>query len=556
MAVPHERRRFLYGALSGLGLVGLVRADTARSNEPRPSGVFDVRDFGALGDGATRDTAAIQAAIDAAAANGGGIVVVPTGRFLSGTIVLKSRVTLHLSPGAVLFGSPSIADYPAKAFPARDLDIGGRQVWALLYAEGAEQIAVEGDGVIDGNGELFRRSEVQNPDVATNPRPRMVFFKNCRSVSLRDVTLREAGMWTVHLALCDTVRLSGLLVTSSFNLNQDGIVLDSCRNATVNDCHVNTVDDAIVLKSSFPQACSDITITNCVVRSSCAGLKLGTQSLGGFRNIAISNCVLHDCRLGGMKFQTVDGGDLENVTVQNIVMHNVAAPLSFRRGHRGFDFGFTEVERPRPVGRLCKVLISQVRAVLSPDAAHNGRTMSIAGLPGHPVEDVTVENLDVTFPGGGTAAEAHRTDVPERETAYPEHDMFGVLPASGLWVRHAARLTLRDLRFDHDTPDARPVVVCDDVEDLDLTRLHARVLGSEPLIRLHHVRDALVRDCRPTSETETFVLVEGEGSANVALSSNDLRRVRHPTITAGGFAGVIPEVNNLGHAPRLRDDSP
>ncbi|GLZ48985.1 exo-poly-alpha-D-galacturonosidase [Actinomycetospora sp. NBRC 106375] len=543
-ATPRRRRWFLGAAATGLGLAGLSGSGVGHRGIASPPGVFAVHEFGARGDGTTRDTAAIQAAIDAAAASGGGIVVFPGGTFLSGTIFLKSRVTLHLGPGAVLLGSPDVADYPARPFPARDLDVGGYEVWALVHAEDAEQITIEGDGVIDGNGAHFPRMEVLDPDVVTRARPRLIFFKSCRSVRLREVTLREAGLWTVHLAMCDTVRISGLSVTSTRHLNQDGIVLDSCTDATVSDCSVDTEDDAVVLKSSFPRACSNVTISNCVLRSRCAGVKLGTQSLGGFRAVAISNLVLHDCRLGGLKFQTVDGGDLEDVTVRDIVMHDVAAPLSFRRGARGVDFGFPDVQRPRPVGALRHVLISQVRATLSAGVPRDGATMSIAGVPGHPVEDVTLENIDITVPGGGTLSEARRGEVPERESAYPEHTMFGVLPAHGLWVRHAARLALRDVRVGIVAPDARAALVCDDVDDLDVVRLRAATSGPEPLVRLRGTRGAAVRGCRPGAG-ETFVRVEGQGSGDIALVGNDLRAVRVPVATSDGFAGRVSRTDDL-----------
>lgn len=458
----HERRRFLRGAAA---LAAAPLATACGGTPDRPA--IDVRSFGATGDGVTLDTAAIQATVDAAAASGGGVVHLPAGRFLSGTVVLRSDVTLRLARGAVLLGSTDIADYPAHELGARDLDVGGRQVWALLHAEGAERVVVEGDGTIDGQGAAFPKVPFPDPGTAAGPRPRMIFFRNCRGVELRDVVLREAGIWTVHLAQCETVRVRDLEVTSSVHVHQDGIVLDSCHDALVTDCRVDTLDDAIVLKSAYPQPCSQVTVTRCAVTSRCAGLKLGTQSLGGFRDVTISHCTLVRCRLGGLKLQTVDGGDLCDVTVHDLVMRDVAAPISLRRGARGFDFGDKQVQRPRPVGALRRVSISRVRAVVSADPEQRaGWTMSVAGIPGHPVEDVVLSDVEVVFPGGGTPAEAARVDIPEEETAYPEHTMFGVLPASGLWMRHAAGITLRDVRLRTATPDARPALVHDDVVGL------------------------------------------------------------------------------------------
>jgi hypothetical protein len=555
-----NRRDFVRAFATTTSGAGLALAALAPSRAPAQSapgsapvpGVFNVRDFGAKGDGVTKDTAAIQAAIDAGTRAGGGLVVFPAGRFLSGTIVLKDHVTLHLSPSAVLLGSPEAADYVAKPFPARDLDVGGFEIWALVYADGAQHIGIEGTGTIDGNGKPFPPLKA-TPDVAGSVRPRAVFWKNCRQVRVRDVTILESAMWSVHLALCERAWLENLTIVSSHFYNQDGIILDSCRDAFIDRCFVNTFDDAIVIKTSFPQPCVNIAIANCVLTSRCAAIKFGTQSLGEFRNVSISNCALYDCGLGGIKFLTVDGGDLQDVVVSNITMTNVSAPLFFRIGNRGQDFGFKDVIRPRPVARLRNVVVSGVRAVVSSlerfpgrkETMRTGATMGIAGLIGHPVEDIVLENIHVTYPGGGTLEEARRTNIPEREANYPENTTFGVLPAYGMFIRHAKGITLRNVHLELEKPDLRPALICDDVEGLDVNGLEARLHGSEPLMRLRQTRGALIRHSRPLGAIETFASIEGAQSADIALQANDLRRVRRATVKDEGVAAEVVMEGNL-----------
>jgi polygalacturonase len=279
-----DRRHFVRHLAAG-GTVAALAAVASTSRAPAQPvgsasgahGIFNVRDYGAKGDGTTKDTKALQAAIDACALAGGGVVFLPAGRFLSGTLILKSNLTLHLGPGAVLLGSPEPGDYQAKPFPARDLDVGGFDIWALLYAEGAHNLCIEGTGTIDANGKPFPPLK-KTPDVAGSVRPRAIFLKNCRQARFRDVTVLESAMWSVHLVLCAQVWIEGILVFSSHFYNQDGIVLDSCRDVIVSGCYVNTIDDAIVIKSSFPQPCANLAITNCVLTSQCAAIKFGMIS--------------------------------------------------------------------------------------------------------------------------------------------------------------------------------------------------------------------------------------------------------------------------------------
>jgi polygalacturonase len=485
-----NRRSAIATSLPGFGVAALLSQRNA-SGAPAPAapGVYNVRDYHALGDGKTLDTAAIQAATDACAAQGGGLVFFPKGRFLSGTIELKDNVTLYLSPESALVGSPNPRDYKARPFPARDLDVGGYEIWALVYSDGAKNVGIEGKGTIDGNGGPFP-PVVHAPDVAGSVRPRAVFLKNCSHVVLRDVVVRESAMWSVHLALCEKVFIHGISVFSSLFVNQDGLVLDSCRDAMVSDCFFNTYDDAVVLKASFPQPCRNISISNCVLTARCAAVKFGTQSLGAFKNVSIANCTCYDCGLGGLKFLTVDGGGLEDVSVSNVTMSNVSAPIFFRLGNRGFDFG-------------------------------------------------------VTFEGGGTLEETRRTDIPERANAYPENTMFGVLPAYGIFLRHAKGVTLNNVRLEVQKPDLRPALVADDVEDLEVFGFRAAGSGREPLIRLLETRGALIRGSRPPGAVERFLRVEGQGSRDIALLGNDLRQVRDTASLSGGFGGTVQEAGNL-----------
>lgn len=553
-----HRRQIFQNSLAALGLAGQSSAQPATPGQPRAKGLFHVSDFRAEGDGRTLDTKSIQGAIDACTQAGGGIVFFPPGRFLTGTLILKDNVVLHLSAGATLLGSQNTADYIAKPFPALDLDVGGYEVWALLYAEKARNIGIEGKGEINGNGKPFVAVPSRNPNgsrrysvQATSVRPRLLFWKGCRDASLRGVRLRDAGMWTAHFTLCDGLHVEGIDVYSDFFVNQDGIVIDSCRRVFVTGCTADTEDDAIVIKASYPQRCEDIVISECILTSRVAAIKFGTQSLGGFRNVSISNCTFFNCQNGGLKFFTVDGGDLEDVTVSNIAMNDVSAPVFFRRGNRGFNFGFKEVPLPRPIGRVRNILVSDIRATVSDrrrtraTPLRQGATMGIAGLPGFPVEDVTLDNIHVTYPGGGTIEEARRLNVSERENAYPENTMFGVLPAYGMYIRHARGVTIRNLRLDLETPDQRPALITDDVDGLDLSGFRAGTAGSEPLICLRDTRRAWIQNAKPSTDVETFLAVHGAQSAGIALTGSDLRGARNATASAGGFAGAVTQSGNL-----------
>jgi polygalacturonase len=409
----------------------------------------DVVSFGAKPDGKTLSTRALQAAIDDRFAKGGGTVVIPPGRFLSGTLVLKSNVRLWLESGAVLLGSTNLADYPEKR-PAFRSFTDTYTDKSLIYAENADNIAIEGHGVIDGQGKAFSGPY--------KVRPYMIRVISCRDVHVSDIELKDSPMWVQHYLDCDRVLIRGVRVHSQVNHNNDGIDIDCCERVRISDCEILSGDDAIVIKSTGPRPCRNITVTNCVLSTNCSALKLGTESNGGFENIAISNCTIYDTKLAGIAVEMVDGGKLERVSFSNIMMDGVGAPIFVRLGNRARPF--TE-NGPKPgMGRLRDVSISGVRATRC------GATgCAISGIPGHAIEGLAIENVKLEFVGGGK----RRTEpVPEVEEKYPEYSMFGRLPAYGFFCRHVKGVRFRNVEVSVAKDDERPAMMCEDVQDLDM----------------------------------------------------------------------------------------
>jgi polygalacturonase len=444
--------------------------------------VLNVKDFGAVGDGAAMDTKALQATIDACSDAGGGSVWVPAGEYQTGTLQLKSNVTLSLDYGAFILGSQDLADYPVDNLrPARE---GGPH--CLLYAVDATNITVEGQGVIDGRGThlAFPRARGGKLKNGRLPRPRLLRFENCNKLAFSGVTFKRPAFWGLHLVDCKDVHFNAIILRfRNNNYNNDGLDLDGCENVLIENCDIETGDDGICLKSS-KNPCRNITVKNCKVASNTAALKFGSSSHGGFQNVVVSNCRFYDCPMGAIKLQLVDGGRMENIDISRITMKNVGCPIFIRLANRGSTFG---KGGEAPVGTVKNIRIRDVVAevaiedrqqaaaapykgikvdttpgVTDAEKARAGPIM-IAGIPGHCIENVVLENIEISFPGLGTAEDAQR-EVAEDIARYPEQYFFGVLPSWGAYIRHAKNIEFRNVKLTTREPDARQKIVLDDVE--------------------------------------------------------------------------------------------
>lgn len=450
---------------------GLAVAGVARAFQPPPGGVFNVKEFSAAGNGRALDTDHIQTCVDAAGRSGGGVVHFPPGKYLTGTIRLRERVTLRLVNGATLVGSTDLRHYPAFVPKLRSYTDNYTDK-SLIYAESLASVGIEGDGTIDGQGAVFRGPY--------KVRPYLMRFVECRDVRIRDVELRDSPMWVQHYLACDGVSISGIRVHSRVNRNNDGIDIDSSANVRISDCHIVSGDDAIVLKATTGRPCRDVVVANCVVSSLCNGLKLGTESNGGFEGIAISNCSVYDTMLSGIALEEVDGGALERVAISNITMSNVKNPIFMRLGDRGRPF----VEgAPRPATGAFRDV--RIEGILASGASHIG--CAIAGLPGHFIQNLTLRDIAIQSAAAPEPRNQPERAIPEEAEAYPEHKMFGVLPAYGFYLRHAEQVHMENIRLTPAPGDSRPALFCDDVR-------HAYFASVAASGRLLAVRGARTED--------------------------------------------------------------
>lgn len=459
-----------------------------------PAGPFyNVRDYGAKGDGAGLDTKAINQTINAASKAGGGTVYFPAGRYLTGSIHLQSNITLYIDQGAQVIAAPASdsTEYDKPESPVNDTyqDYGHSHFCnSLVWGIDLHDIAIVGQGMIWGKG------LVRSGRKGDNRPNKSISLLRCRNVIIKDIAILHGGWFAILATGVDNLTISNLRIDT----NRDGMDIDCCHNVRISDCTVNSpFDDGICLKSSFAlgyaRATENVTITNCQVSgydegtlldgtfkreytkysdgSSTGRIKMGTESNGGFKNVTISNCVFDYCR--GLALETVDGALLEDVTVSNITMRDITnAPLFVRLGARmrGPDSMKTGICR--------RIIISNIE-VYNADPRF---ASIISGIPGHEIQDLELDNIHIHYRGGGTREMAAR-EVPEYEKDYPEPYRFGQMPAYGFFVRHVNGLTMSNVTVQYMEEEQRPAFIMDGVEGAALRFLRAQTAaGSSPLV--------------------------------------------------------------------------
>jgi len=449
--------------------------------------VINIADLGAKPDGKTLVTGIIQKAIDQCNAGGGGMVTIPAGRFLTGTLVLKSNITLNLEKGAVLLGSPDPRNY-IKIKPRYQAFRTLTETRQLIYAEDQVNISITGEGTIDGQGAAHKAVESDGLGLtdAGITRPHLIQFITCTNVRIEGIFLTNSAAWMQHYLACDHLHIRSIRVWNFCNNNNDGIDIDGCHDVMISDCLIESADDAICLKATSPRSCRDVVITNCTLHTLSSAIKMGTETTGGFQNVTISNCTISPVENNtfvynspdggcGIALLMVDGGTLENVTITGITISEIVCPVIIRLGNRARPY-MPGLPTP-PVGKIRYVTLSDITATSS-----HRTTSSIVGIPGYDVENVILDNFTLINRSKGTAADA-KLIVPENIAGYPGEAIHGsVLPASGFYVRHARNIRILNPQIIVDREEARPVFMLDDAKNVVIR--NPLVYPEEPGIEL------------------------------------------------------------------------
>lgn len=504
---------------------------TPKKNFDKNSGanVYNIRDFGAAGDGKTLDTAALQKAIDTCNREQGGTVLVPAGVFVIGTVEMKTNVTLHLSAQATLLGTDDGKQYfAADAIPLRgDSTLGDGNV-GLLFAVKAENFRIEGTGTIDGQGAQFRSPSKNVPPpagISGSHRPYHLLFYQCKNISIQDIFLKDSAFHSVRVVQCEYAKFEGLHIHSRVIHNNDGFHFISSKYVHVSKCDVQTQDDACALFGS----CQFVTVSDCSFSTRWSVFRFGG---GVAENIVISNCIIYETYGCPIKMRCGPGSRFENILFSNIIMKDVTGPISIGLGpQRSHTAGALDL----PPGIVRNISFNHIRATVVkpvplPDAGfdsayRSGEMLSCIVLNSFDnsyLENISFNDVHVTFPGGGTAEQGALQDVPKIAGEYFE---IGTPPSYALYARNVRGLTLQNVRFEKVLADLRPAIIFDHVEDASAVGLSVGgQKETKSVIRFIDSTDILMNAVRVLSKSAVFLQVEGAGSKNIKIEGGDLSK--------------------------------
>ncbi len=503
-----------------LPIIFLISVSLLQAKTSTVQNAYNVMNFGAKADSKTMDTQAIQKTIDACAESGGGTVFFPSGTYLAGSIHLKSHITLYLDNGAILLASTDDNDFD----PYEKLDFKNDSDketsyfhFSFIWGEDIEHVAITGQGTINSN-----RKDREGP--------KTIGLKRCKYVDIKGITIRNSGNYAISMLGTDFVNIDGISIFATYC---DGIDPDCCHNVRIANSFIETWDDAICPKASFSlgyiRSTENITVTNCIIATSCNAFKFGTESRGDFKHITVSNCVMTTYKskvdyreptrpISGITLISADGANIEDVNINNIVMDKVRYPFFIRLANRGRD-----QQTPVP-GTLKDVTISNITIS---DAYIGGM---IIALPGHPIENIHFDNINLGLEGGEgdegkyrvySSLEQAEKDIEKAMKKYPSANKFNQVPAYGLYIRHVKNLKLDDLHLSTTETDKRHALYMYAINDVIIDAFNAEnINNTSSQLFFYNVSDAWIRCSKPQTGKEAFIEISGKKSGGIYLTDN------------------------------------
>ncbi|MDX2432498.1 MAG: glycoside hydrolase family 28 protein [Bacteroides sp.] len=475
---------------------------------------YDIREFGAIGDGKTLSTSFIQSAIDSCAAGGGGTVMIQNGEYLTGTLYMKSHVNLYISAGSKLLGSLDYADYATDTYKQMYKQ-ESKLDRCLIFAQNQHSFSIEGHGEIDGQG--YKKDFPEY-------RPMLIRFMECSNIKMRDITLRNPASWTTAWLYCENIVVDGVYIHSQANGNGDGLDFDGCKNVRVSSCSFNTSDDCICLQASRPdKPCQDVVITNCIFETKWGGIRIGLLSRGDFESVTVSNCIFKNIRDSGLKIQMNEGGVMKNMVFSNLVMTNVPRPIfmTFCQQKACVD----APEEMAPMREMGSMVFDGI--MVDNSMTDKNSVIFLSGMPGNPITHIMLSNIQMVNGGGGNKADASKRKFNEYtlETLdgwWPEFYGVGTLSAYGIYARHIDGLSLNNISIRTAAKDLRPALVLEDVSHVDVNNI--KIWGNqeaESAIRFIDVQKAHVSSCKSYGGISSFLQIEGKDSKAIHISDNN-----------------------------------
>ena len=495
--------------------------------------IYDVENFGALGDGKKLNTRAIQKAIDICAQQGGGTVLLKKGRYLSGSILVRDNVTLHLQANAVLLGSKKVEDY--SSLGTMQDGMGQNNNRYFIGAYNAKNICIEGKGEINGQGDS---PEFRTSASGINFRPKLLNFYNCSQIKVSGITLRNSAKWVSHYFGCTDILIQNISIESWTNANNDGIDIDCCTDVRINNCKISSGDDAICLKSTANRPTKNIVISNCLLRTGHGAFKIGTETVGNIQNVTISNCVV-DSAGGGVEILCMDGAAIRYINISDMTMQNVEMPIFIRLGSRLNTYH--EGQEKKATGSIEHVKIQNIQAkTFSPGRTDNHHLkyqsgIFITGIAEHAIKNLSLENISIEL-HGGAGKEDTEIIVPENIAKYPEFNFFSEwLPSYGAYIRHAENVRLQNLRYKTILPDKRYVIVAEDVKNITLNKIETEIQeDGASFYCLKEVERCFVSGHFLRGPGKSFLTIDGNLNEHIYFFNNALEKIENRILFKNG----------------------